>query len=101
MANFRHYTKLAMELSKEDCGRVVSVVNESWTIVGVLHRVDNRDAIDFDDFRMITGRRTIECWLTVGPWKAEVDPRTQVTVEVPALPSGEVAGDVIQGEILA
>ncbi|ASR83408.1 hypothetical protein SEA_CHRISTIAN_24 [Arthrobacter phage Christian] len=102
MANFSYYTKLALELSREDCGRVVSIGNGQWTIVGILHRVDNEDIMELTSGYDWGGggSRSIRCWVTVGPFKGEIDPRTQVTVEVPALDSGD-SGDVIIGEILA
>ncbi|WAB09078.1 hypothetical protein SEA_CHRIDISON_25 [Arthrobacter phage Chridison] len=101
MANFRHYTKLALELSREDCGRVVQIGNGEWTIVGVLYRVDHFDAVNLTDGYNWGGggTREINCTVTVGPFRGEIDPRATVTVEVPALPAGDL-GVVIKGEIL-
>ncbi|AOZ65160.1 hypothetical protein KDI99_gp28 [Arthrobacter phage Greenhouse] len=100
LGSFSHYTKLALELSREDCGRVVSIGNGMWNIVGVLHRVDNEDIIESPGWDFTSGSRSIRCWVTVGPFRGEIDPRSQVIVEVPELPAGET-GDVIKGEIVA
>ncbi|ALY08561.1 hypothetical protein BENNIE_24 [Arthrobacter phage Bennie] len=102
VAEFSYYTKLALELSREDCGRVVSIGNGEWTIVGILHRVDHFDAVNLTDGYNWGGggTREIHCTVTVGPFRGEIDPRATVTVEVPSLPAGD-SGDVIKGEILA
>lgn len=99
MTRYEHYKKIAMELNRDDCGKVVQVLGEGWSVVGTLHRVDNKDVIDIDGFDFSAGgRRTIQCWLTVGPWYGEVDPRIEIIIEEDQLALGKVSPNQLRAE---
>lgn len=113
---FRYETVPALELTREHVGLTVQISTPDWTIVGELKGYKNTDNVDIpldsgfspmDALRALqarksVGTREIRCWLTVGPWKAEVYPAQAVVVEYPDTEAlaGALVGVVLELEEL-
>lgn len=103
MKQFRTYGRFAFELGKAEVGKVVKVTapDDSSTVVGVLRRIDKTLVSDLApgqyDLRqavVVGGSVT----LLVGPWTAQVDARSRVTVEVEeeALETVVLVGELVE-----
>jgi len=101
---YRNYTKSAFQLNQDEINKVVSVTapDASSTVVGKLTRVDKSLVVELPpgsyDVTDPRGQLSGSVTLQVGPWRAQVDARSRVLVEVEeeALESVVLVGELVE-----